>query len=133
MGTPADSANGFLGDFRLGVMTSKHHLRTVTRADRVLSNYVRTRSTRTVVRDPEAIFSAIFLRRIRQASRPNRSLYGMAQRAIFCWHRLPFQPREISQAVRALQQCHHSCVSVQEESVSRLARRLLRTLCHAGS
>src|SRR2546430_10844351 len=114
-------------------MTSKHLLRTVTRADCVLSTHVRTRSTRTVVRDPEAIFSAIFLRRIRQVSHPNQSLYGTAQRRIFCWHHLPFQPRGISQAVRALQQCHHSCVSPPEESVSRPARRLLRTLCHAGS
>src|SRR6266702_3151141 len=92
------------------------------------STDVRMMPTRTVVRDPEAIFSAIILRRTRRAIHPNRSLYGMAQRAIFCWHRLPFQPRGISQAVRALQQCHHSFVSVQEESVSRPARRLLRTL-----
>src|SRR2546427_12671557 len=112
-------------------MTSKHHLRTVTRADCVLSNYVRTRSTRTVVRDPEAIFSAIFLRRIRQASHPNQSLYGMAQRAISCWRRLPVQPREIYRVVRSLQQCHHNCVSVREESVSRHSRRLLETLFHA--
>src|SRR5438477_12165794 len=114
-------------------MTFKHKLTTVTRADSALSNCVRTRSKRTVVRDPEAIFSAITLRRIRQASHPNQSLYDMAQRAIFCWHRLPVQPLGISRAVLFLQQCHHSYVSVQEESVSRSARRLLRTLCLAGS
>src|SRR2546430_16971502 len=107
-------------------MTSKHLLRTVTRADCVLSTHVRTRSTRTVVRDPEAIFSAIFLPRIRQASHPNQSLYGMAQRAIFFWHRLPLQPSGISQAVHALEQCHHSSVSVTVDSVSMHARLILR-------
>src|SRR5713226_2736947 len=86
---------------------------------------------RSVARDREAIFSAIILPRTRQASHLHQSPYGTAQQSIFCWRRLPVQPRGIFQAVRALRQCHHNCVSVQEESVSRPARRLLQTLCHA--